>query len=110
MKKTFFKYVTAGVLLCCSLPVTAAQRGWEPVRGELSGSRLIHRESDYEIRAVSGAILVTASRPVQIKVFTILGRLVSSETLPAGTSRLTLPASGVYIVRLGSDLTIKIAI
>ena len=54
-------------------------------------------------------IIITTNHPVQVKVFTILGRLVSSETAPAGKSQLALPAHGVYIVKVG-DLTCKVAV
>ena len=67
------------------------------------------RETDIEIKAASGLIIVNANHPVQIKIFTILGRLVNSETLPAGRSQLQLPAHGVYIVKVG-DLTCKVAV
>ncbi len=67
------------------------------------------RDTDLEIRTSSGIIIVSANHPVQIKVFTILGRLVNSETLSAGKSQLQLPAHGVYIVKVG-DLTCKVAV
>lgn len=92
-----------------ALGAQSAPRGWESVRSDVSEMKLIRHESDFEIRATTGAIIVTASRPVSIKIFTILGRMVSTETIPVGTYRLPLPASGVYIVRFG-DTTIKVAV
>ena len=44
-----------------------------------------------------------------MKIFTILGRLVSSDSIPAGTSQFLLPAHGVYIVKIG-DVTCKVAV
>lgn len=88
----------------------ATPGGWEQIRSEqTSGAKSVMRDAELEIKASPLTILVTNSRQTPIKVFTILGRLVSSETLPAGTSRLQLPAHGVYIVKVG-DLTCKVAI
>lgn len=90
-------------------PVVAFAKGWEQPRTERSDARHVVRDSDIEIKAARGVIIVTSSHAVQIKVFTILGQLISSETLPAGTHQLTVQAHGVYIVKAG-DLTCKVAL
>lgn len=99
------------LLLAATAPLTAsaAPRGWEPVKSERSDAKSVVRESELEIKAASGVIYVASNHAVQIKIFTILGRLVNSETLPAGKSQLLLPAHGVYIVKVG-DLTCKVAV
>lgn len=78
------------------------------MRADVSGLSSVARDNDVEIRVSPGHVVVIASQPVQIKVFTILGQVVSNESLPAGTSRLPL-SHGVYIVKVG-DLTCKIAV
>lgn len=92
-------------------PVTAysAPKGWEPVKQEYATAKTIVKETEFEIKVSPGVIVVNANHPVQIKIFTILGREVNSETLPAGSSRFTLPAHGVYIVKIG-DVTCKVAV
>lgn len=94
--------------LAVSLPTASFAKGWEPVRTDVSGLNSVARDNDVEIRVSPGHVVVVASQAVQIKVFTILGQVVSSESLPAGTSRLPL-SHGVYIVKVG-DLTCKIAV
>ena len=83
-------------------------KGWEAVRADVSGLNSVAHDEDVEIRVAPGHVVVVASQQVQIKVFTILGQVVSSETLPAGTSRLPL-SHGVYIVKVGA-LTCKVAV
>lgn len=105
------KYILAAVT-CMAVAAGAygAPTGWEQVKSEqVSNAKSVMKDTDLEIKAAPGSISVTTSRQVQIKVFTILGRLVSSETLPAGTSRLQMATHGVYIVKVG-DLTCKVAI
>lgn len=100
------------ILLLCgaiSQPAYAAPKGWEQVKTERADAKSIIRDTELEIKAASGIIIVNSNHPVQIKIFTILGRIVNSETLPAGRSQLQLPAHGVYIVKVG-DLTCKVAV
>ena len=101
--------MTSLLVAATALPLRAAGRGWEPVKTERADAKSVVRESAIEIKAASGVIIITTNHPVQVKVFTILGRLVSSETAPAGKSQLALPAHGVYIVKVG-DLTCKVAV
>lgn len=91
------------------MPPAASAKGWEPVKTERADAKYVVRESELDIKAASGLIIVSTNHAVQIKVFTILGRLVSSETVQPGKSQLQLPAHGVYIVKVG-DLTCKVAV
>lgn len=92
-----------------AVPVSAAEPNWEPVKTERTDVKTVIRESDIEIKSARGLIIVSTNHSQQIKIFTILGRLVNSETLPAGRSQLQLPAHGVYIIKIG-DLTCKVAV
>lgn len=101
--------LTAIAILTASLcPSLCEAKGWEAVRADVSGLNSVAHDNDVEIRVSPGHVVVVAAQSVQIKVFTILGQVISSETLPAGTSRLQL-SHGVYIVKVG-DLTCKIAV
>lgn len=87
----------------------ASAKGWEPIKTERPDAKTILRETEIEIKAASGVLIITSNKPVHVKVFTILGRLVSSETLNPGRNQLQLPTHGVYIVKVG-DLTCKVAV
>lgn len=88
----------------------AAPKYWEAARTEhVNASKTVMRDVEYEVKTGSGQVVVQANHPVQIKIFTILGRLVNSETVPTGTYRFQLPAHGVYIVKIGEQ-TCKIAV
>lgn len=47
-------------------------------------------------------IYVNTPRQVNVKVFTILGQLVSQGNLPPGVSRLRVNARGIYILKAGT--------
>ena len=91
-----------------SMPVAA--RGWEFARTEpMPEAKVVARQSDIEVRATRGMIVVTTNHPVQIKVYSILGQLVAQGSMQGGTYRMNVAAHGVYIVKIG-DLTCKVAV
>lgn len=107
----FRLFILLTVALLSAIPVCGASGvpGWETVKTEPNGSKSVIKEPDIEIMTAPACIIVTTGKQVEIKVFTILGRLVSSETLPPGMSQLSVGAHGVYIVKVG-ELTCKVAI
>ena len=62
---------------------------------------------EVSVRGLS--IYVTASRPVQVKVFTILGQLIVQQNIAAGTTRLSVSARGIYILKAG-DATCRVTV
>lgn len=98
------------LLIASAASFVCQAKGWEMnPKTERTETRQVVKDTEIEIRAARGLILVTANHPVQIKIFTILGQQISSETLPAGTSQFSVNAHGVYIVKAG-DLTCKVAL
>ncbi|MDE6294612.1 MAG: hypothetical protein K2M03_00945 [Muribaculaceae bacterium] len=111
--KYWLRHITlcigTALLLCCASHSYAATPKWETLKGERTEVPVVARDTDVTIKTAKGIIIVTANKPVQIKVFTILGQLISNETLPAGTSQLNVGSHGVFIVKTG-DLTCKVAL
>ena len=52
-----------------------------------------------DVSVRNGHVYITTNSPVKIEVFTILGQLVTSKSVSAGTVRLTLGHRGVYILK-----------
>lgn len=104
--RTFLAVAVVSVAVFC--PLASYAKGWEAVRTDVSGLNAVARDNDVEVKVAPGHLVISSPQAVQIKVFTILGQLVSNETLPAGVNRLSL-SHGVYIVKVG-DLTCKIAV
>ncbi len=46
-----------------------------------------------------GFIYISTTRPTNIKIFSILGQLISSTRVPAGTTKLKVPSRGIYILK-----------
>ena len=113
--RTSFGTKLSALCLCVAsafllaLPAYSAPTKWETPKTERTDGKTIIKDSDTEIKAARGIIVINSNKPTQLKVYTILGQLVSRENLPAGQSQLTLSAHGVYIIKT-PELTCKVAL
>lgn len=107
--KVLVAAVACAFALAIPATVAAAPLKWEQTKTERTDIRTEAKDAEVEIRASRGLVQVSASKPVHIKVYTILGTLVSSENLPAGISQLPIQAHGIYIIKTAS-LTCKVAL
>lgn len=62
-----------------------------------------------EIYGRNGVITVVTPKRITVRVYTILGQMVSQATLQNGSYELRLGSRGIYLVRIG-NLTQKVAI
>ena len=68
------------------------------------------RTSDgIQIYGSNKTITIVTPKRITVKVYTILGQMVSQATLQPGTSELRLGTRGIYLVRIG-NLTQKVAV
>lgn len=104
-------FVIFTVVITLATPSIASGKvQWREISGEPPGRSLTDaRASDgVEIYQRSGAIIIKTQHTIQVKVFTILGQLVSQATLNPGTAELRLNR-GIYMVKVG-NITQKVAI
>lgn len=52
-----------------------------------------------DVETRDGHIYITTARPVEVRVYTILGQLITKRKISPGTVRLTLGTRGVYILK-----------
>ena len=88
-----------------------AEIQWHETNREMTGKSLNDpRTSDgIEIYGSNGTITIVTPKRINVRVYTILGQMVSQATLQPGTSELRLGSRGIYLVRIG-NLTQKVAI
>lgn len=104
------------MLFCAVMAVSyvdaMAQMHWREGSARIENAQSLNdpNVSDgVEIFGVDGAIVVRTNHRVQVRVFTILGQLVSQTVLNAGTSELKINSRGIYIVKIG-NITQKVAL
>lgn len=95
------KLLAVITLLAASGAPLSAQKNWEEMeRAEIVSERVDGEVLDIQVK--DGYVYVTTSRPVTVKIFSILGQLISQKTIPAGTSRTYISSRGIYILKVGS--------
>lgn len=100
----------SAVALLLSLPWGMAARSWDIARLEaVPEAKVVVRQTDVEIRAARGVVYIVTNRPVQVKVYSILGHLVAQSSLQSGNYRMSFNNHGVYLIKIG-DLTCKVAV
>lgn len=106
-----FLVILALMMAMASTTVATAKVQWRETSTEVQGKSLTDpRTTDgVEIFQRNGTIIIRTQRVVQVKVFTILGQLVSQATLQPGTSELRLNTRGIYLVKIG-NITQKVAL
>ena len=90
------------LLAVATFAAPAAAPSWEAVDAPSHARVAVINSDKVEVAAGEGYIYVFSAKPVNVKVFTILGQLVSSSTLPAGHHRLRISTKGIYIVKIGT--------
>ena len=91
--------------------VALAEVQWRETNREVQGKTWNDpRQSDgIEIYGRNGTITIVTPKRITVRVYTILGQMVSRATLQPGTSELRLGTRGIYLVRT-DNLTQKVAI
>lgn len=91
--------------------VALAEVQWRETNREVQGRTWNDpRSSDgIEIYGRNGTITIVTPKRITVRVYTILGQIVSQATLQPGTSELRLGTRGIYLVRIG-NMTQKVAI
>ncbi len=81
----------------------ASRATWEEVSSPVpSVVQSLENESEVSIVVVDGFIYVSSEKPITIKIFSILGQLISQESLKPGIHRIKLDSRGIFILRAGS--------
>lgn len=98
------KFIIIFALMLSSLLTDAASR-WEAVDApdRMFTEMRSDPEAPAEMLVREGFIYIATNRAVSVKVFTILGQLISQETLQPGIHRLPMSAKGIYIIKIGSS-------
>ena len=88
-----------------------AEIQWHETNREVQGKVLNDpRTSDgIEIYGSNGVITIVTPKRITVRVYTILGQMISQAVLQPGTSELRLGSRGIYLVRIG-NLTQKVAL
>ena len=88
-----------------------AEIQWHETNREVQGKVLNdpNTSDGIKIYGNKGVITIVTPKRITVRVYTILGQMVSQATLQPGTSELRLGTRGIYLVRIG-NITQKVAL
>ncbi len=93
MRKLLVTLILAVTAAAGSLAANSPQ--WEEVTAPTPAvTKDMGQETETEI--------VVSDKPVTVKLFSILGQLISQETVKPGLHRIRLASRGIYILRAGT--------
>lgn len=96
--------VAAAQLLTVSAVTRSAAR-----RDADRQEQLVASADGVEIYGNNGVITIKSNHKTTVRVFTILGQLVSTTSIQPGTTRIKVASRGIYIVKV-DNITQKIAL
>lgn len=76
---------------------------WETVTPMTSGKDDAQLTDQLEVSREGEYIYLTVSRRSTVRLYTILGQMVSQQTVEPGTYRFRLKARGIYILKCGNS-------
>ena len=103
------------VLLLCfmlSAPMAMANNhphSWQEINNMNGNFKAVISQPDIEVFSSPNIIMVKVNRTTQIRLFTILGKLISSQKLEPGIFEYHMDTPGIYIIKT-DDISCKIAI
>lgn len=81
----------------------AAAPVWEEVTSPHAAiTQTLEMDADTQIAVSDGYIYLWTEKPVTVKLFSILGQLISQETVKPGLHRMRMASRGIYILRAGT--------
>ncbi len=96
-------YISLLLALGAALLAGAATPSWEVAKSPDQIELADRAESEQiEIRVKDRYVYVTTNEELTVKVYSILGQLISTQTIQPGTYRLQLPSRGIYILKAGT--------
>lgn len=101
--------LAAALLLFAAVNATAQERSpsrpavWEVVQLTDGATRPDSGHAIADVAVTDGKVTITVDHTVTVRVFSILGQLITQKQLAPGRHRLTLPTKGIYILKAGAD-------
>lgn len=104
MKRLRFIIICFVMALCgVSASLAAPAPTWEEVSVPLPAvTQTMEPDGDMELAVHDGYIYIRSERAVTVKIFSILGQLISQETVKPGLHRIRLNSRGIFILRAGT--------
>lgn len=111
--KWYKKYIPIILsLMALSPPVAKAQsteKGWTEAKSISGNFKAVSSQPELEVFSAPRTVMLKVNRECEIRLFTILGKLVSSQKLSPGIYEYRIDTHGIYIIKTDEN-SCKVAI
>ena len=81
----------------------SSPKAWKEVSPSTpQNAQPVNIDSNISIAVIDDYIYIHYDKPINVKLFSIIGQLISQEKVKAGTHRIHLKSRGIYILRAGT--------
>ena len=84
-------------------------KGWQEAKSVSENFKAISSQHDIEVFSAPNVIMIKVNKPSQVRLFTILGKLLSEQHLEPGVYQYRVETHGIYLIKT-DDSSCKIAI
>ena len=110
VRRQFLCFLLA-VFCCCVVGAfeQAPSRHWQEAKTISGNFKAVSALPDLEIFSAPNIVMIKVNKTTEVRIFTILGKLISSQRLEPGIFEYKLDAHGIYIIKT-EDSSCKVAL
>lgn len=86
-------------VLAMNASLQAYEHEWHEAKNINGNFKAVSSQPNVEIFSAPKIIMIKVNHEVEVNLFTILGKLISSETLSPGIYQYEIESHGVYIIK-----------
>lgn len=108
--RILFLSLTLAICGLSASPMTPSHENqWQEAKNISGNFKAITAHPDIEVFSAPNVVMIKVNRELKVNIFTILGKLLSSETLTPGIYQYEIESHGVYIIKT-DDTSCKLAL
>lgn len=82
---------------------------WHEAKSVNANFKAVSTQSDIEVFSAPNIIMIKINKEADVKIFSILGKLINSRRLEPGIYEIQLDSHGIYIIKT-DDTSCKVAV
>ena len=110
IKKKILLFLILAVSFCSQMAIAQSHpKTWHEAKSISGNFKAVSTQPEIEIFSAPNIIMIKVNQESEVRIFTILGKLISSQSLKPGIYEYHMDAHGVYIIKTENNSS-KIAI
>ena len=95
------RYLLIAIIISASILMARSDTAWETLNTSVRNEQMVEND-DIHISSHDGYVYLSTPHSTNVKIFSILGQVISQKDIKPGSYRIRLASKGIYILRAGS--------